>query len=377
MPDTQTIAFDARLFTADPTGIGRWTRGILPALLDIAPDRRFVAFGPAEEIMSVLGDRENLSVVDTRPSRNLIWQHLTLPRLLASSQASVFVSVWNLITAPRFEGRQIAWLHDLIPFRATTFGFRRTYRWKTQLNLALARRKASELVVVSQFTREDTIQTLGIAPERVRVIHPGIDTVLFKPATDEQRADVRRRYNLPERYLLAVGGGEPRKNLGLLVESWQLVDPEVREGCVLALAGGSFRGRGVLDGVPDEDRRGIVALGRVPDADLPSLLSGASVFLYPSLAEGFGLPPLEAMGCGTPVIASQVTSIPEATGEAAVLVEPEPEVFAEQIELLLGDAELKEDLIRRGLEHAGRYTWSHAADKLLALLDEQDRGRGL
>ncbi len=358
------------MFTADPTGIGRWTTGLLPALLDAAPDRRFVALGPAPEIEAALGSRPNLRLLHTAPRRHLLWQYCTLPGLLREARADVFLSVWNLVTAPRFRGRQLAWLHDLIPFRATEFGFKRTYRWKTKLNLALARRKASELVVVSHFTREDTIRTLELPAETVRVVHPGIDSDIFSPAATDEVARIRARYDLPERFLLAVGGAEPRKNLGLLIESWKAVRPELREGAVLALAGGNFRGRGLLDDLPDAASQGLIALGRVPDADLPVLLSGATLFLYPSLAEGFGLPPLEAMGCGTPVIASNSTSIPEATGDAALLVDPEPRAFANEIERVLGDPALADSLAQKGRAQVARYTWAHAAKKVLALLDQ-------
>lgn len=350
---------------------------MLPALLDAAPDRRIIALGPEPQIAAALPERENLEILHTAPRRNLLWQFTTLPGLLRQARADVFLSVWNLVCTWRYAGRQLAWLHDLIPFRATRYGFRSTYRWKTQFNLWVTRRKATDLVVVSHFTREDTIRTLGLAPERVQVVHPGIEGSVFRPPAPEAVAAARERYGLPERFLMAVGGGEPRKNLGLLIESWQAVRPEVREGVVLALAGGAFRGRGVLDEVPESARQGIVALGRVPDEDLPVLYGGAALFLYPSLAEGFGMPPLEAMGCGTPVIASDSTSIPEATGDAALLVSPEPAAFALQIERVLTDEALATDLVRRGSEQVARYTWAIAAEKVLGLLDQPVARPGL
>jgi alpha-1,3-rhamnosyl/mannosyltransferase len=138
---------------------------------------------------------------------------------------------------------------------------------------------------------------------------------------------------------------------------------------VLALAGSPFRGQHILDGVTTAAAAGIVDLGRLPDEDVAPLLGGATLFLYPSLAEGFGLPPLEAMACGTAVIAANTTSIPEAVAGAARLADPTPEAFAAAIAELLADDVRRADWVERGVRRVAHATWAHAAKQMSTLIE--------
>lgn len=373
MPRGYRVAFDARLFDAPPTGIGRWTRGLLGALLARQTPHRWIALGNAEAIRAEHGDHPQLELIDTRPRRMLIWQLLRLPGLLRRARAEVLFSPWNLCSALGFRGRQLLMLHDLIPFRAETHGFRPTYRWKTELLWRLARPRYERMIVVSRFTGDDARRTLGVPERKLAVIHPGVEGGQARSTTAAEQAAARGRYGLPERYVLALGGGEPRKNQRLAIEAWLQLTPEARAGHTLALAGSPFRGQRAIDAFPDAGAQAVVDVGRLPDDDLAPLLGAASLFVYPSLFEGFGLPPLEALACGTPALAVDATSLPEALGGAGALAAPTPEAFAAEIARLLGDPAARQQQLERAPAHLAQFTWDVAADKLLELLQRGPR----
>ena len=199
------------------------------------------------------------------------------------------------------------------------------FRWPHALYyrtmIARSARHAAAVIADSEATARDLQERLGIAPERISVVPLGVDPV-FRPVSPEAAESVRKQYNLPEQFLFFVGTHEPRKNLVRVVEAFGRIAHEIPHALVLAgrsgwkcgplhraIAASSVRGRILLPGF-------------VPRAHLPALLTAAAGFVWPSLYEGFGLPPLEAMACGTPVLASRTSSIPEVVGDAGVLVDP-------------------------------------------------------
>jgi glycosyltransferase involved in cell wall biosynthesis len=205
------------------------------------------------------------------------------------------------------------------------------------------------------------------------VIPNGVDA-RFRPADADAILDLRRRMDLPARYVLCVGSLEPRKNLRRLLDAWRRL-PQSLSDTGLVLAGAEhavFRQAG-LDELPP----GVRLAGYVPDADLPTLYSGATAFVYPSLYEGFGLTILEAMACGTPVICSNATALPEVAGDAAITVDPlDAEAIAAAIERLVGDEALLARYRAMGLERAKQFSWDRTAaataDVLQAAANEDD-----
>ena len=237
--------------------------------------------------------------------------------------------------------------------------------------------RADYIVADSENTRNDVICLLDARPERVFVVPGGVDPV-FVPATQEEVAEARRRYRLDRPYVLTVGVIEPRKNLPRLIDAYARF--RVRTGLPhqLVIAGG----RGWLSeqtfrqaegcGFPGDVR----FTGYVPDPDLAALYTGAEVFAYPSLYEGFGLPVLEAMACGTAVVCSNSSSLPEFATDAALMVSPtDPDAIADALETACCDTRLREELTEKGRKRASIYSWNRSAQKLLEIYERVGRAR--
>ncbi|MEX0755760.1 MAG: glycosyltransferase family 1 protein [Actinomycetota bacterium] len=237
-------------------------------------------------------------------------------------------------------------------------------RWRRRFRRWLD--DAARILVPSEATRRDLIALYGVDPERVDTVHHGVDADAFRPAPDRAVAEVRRRYGIDGPYLFFVGGIEPRKNLTTLVRSFA----GLGEGPSLVIAGGPVRWfpkaaadlEAEIAALPPAVRERIVRTGYVSDADRLALLTGATAFAYPSRYEGFGMPVLEAMACGIPVLTSEVSSLPEVAGDAALLVDPDDvEGLAAAMRQLLDDADLAERLSASGLVRAAEFTWMRTA----------------
>jgi glycosyltransferase involved in cell wall biosynthesis len=235
-------------------------------------------------------------------------------------------------------------IHDLVPLRFPDWTTRRT-RSMHGAKYRNAARTCDVIFANSRFTADDVRERLGVDAGRLRVAPPGVDPV-FRP--DGERADLGRPY------VLTAATLEPRKNLGTLVDAFRSLGGEH----ALAVAGGEGWGE-----QPDLGVEGVIRLGFVQDERLAALYRGASVFVYPSRFEGFGIPIVEAMASGLPVVASSHPSMDEACGDAAVRADPEsPEEIAAGIETALRE---RDELVRRGLEHAREFTWKRVGRTFL------------
>ncbi len=247
-----------------------------------------------------------------------------------------------------------------------------------RLSTAWSARAAAHLIAVSEATRSDLVRALHVPPAKIAVIHHGVDE-RFRLVTDPAALGaIRERYGLVGPYVLYVGTLRPRKNLVRLVEAFARLS--IGEGRLwLVLAG---RKGGLTDetlaavkrlGLTDR----VLFTGYVPDEDAPLLMAGARLFVLPSLYEGFGLPVLEAMACGVPVVCANVASLPEVAGDAALLVDPtDVAALAEAMRQALTDTDLRRDLIARGFRQAARFSWDRCAAETLAVLHWVGRGAG-
>jgi glycosyltransferase involved in cell wall biosynthesis len=284
-----------------------------------------------------------------------LWSQLELPRHARSGV------LWSPANAgPIYHARHVVTIHDASVLDHPEWFSARFAAWYRFLLPRLAK-NAVRILTVSEFSRKRLVETLAMDPERVSVVPNGVDTRFATVPSDAAEA-VQKRLGLPRDYVLALGSLEPRKNIGRLLNAWALLllRKEIDEDVHLVIAGGKsslFRDAG-LPAMPDR----VVLTGYVTDEDLPALYSRAIAFVYPSLYEGFGLPPLEAMACGVPVVASGSTSVPEVTDNAALLVDPhETEAIAEGLRSVLGDADLRASLRAAGLERVKVFSWDNSA----------------
>ena len=363
------IAIDYTPALTQGGGIGRYTRELIGALarLDDQTDYRLFAAGQAGDPPAPPGP--NFSWKQARLNSEWlarVWHRARLPLPIEWWTGPI-----DVLHAPDFtlppthkDTRTLLTVHDLSFVRApeTAAPSLRAY-----LNRVVPRsvRRADHVLADSEATRQDLIALYGTAPDKISVLYSGVDA-RFAPVEDSAvlRA-VRTRYGIGEgAFLFSVGTVQPRKNYGRLAEALHRLDhPDL----TLVIAGG----KGWLD---DALYRQIDALGlgdRVKfigfanDEDLPALYSAAAAFVYPALYEGFGLPPLEAMACGAPVVTSNVSSLPEVAGEAALLIDPlDVDALAQALERVLTDDTLRREMIREGRAQAAHFTWKTAAQQL-------------
>ena len=294
----------------------------------------------------------------SRAAARVLWEQLVQPWALHRIGA-------HLVHGPAFIGPLVTpcpvvvTIHDLSFIRFPTL-FRPANRLYLTVLTHLSARRARRLIAVSAHAAAEATQLLGVPPERIDVVYHGVDPA-FRLLPADEVAAFRQRRGLPERFVLCVGTLEPRKNQTRLVEAFARIhDSQVK----LVLVGGKgwlydeLFARVETLGLSKE----IIFPGYVMNDELPLWYNASTVLAYPSLYEGFGLPVLEAQACGTPVLTSNVSSLPEAAGDAALLVDPyDVEALAAGLNRLLTDEPLRHELRERGLTHARRFTWPHTA----------------
>jgi glycosyltransferase involved in cell wall biosynthesis len=287
-----------------------------------------------------------------------LWEQFYLPTQL---RQQLLWSPGN--TGPLGLSRQVLTLHDIASLDHPEWFERKFALWYALLLPSLIR-KVRAIITVSHFSKERILEATRVKPENVHVIHNGVDK-RFRPVDSHRLHHVKTKYDIVSPYLLFVGTLEPRKNLRMLFEAWESGS---FEGATLAVAGtsGSLFQKMRFDSMP----RGIRLLGRVEDDALPALYSGASGFVYPSIYEGFGLPPLEAMACGCPVAVSDIPAHREICGSAASYFDPFClEDMTAKLEWLLRlDCASRASVVNQGVRRAALYNWESAASETWRIL---------
>jgi glycosyltransferase involved in cell wall biosynthesis len=370
------IGIDGKVISSQAGGIGTSAFNVVQSCVREAaqhyPQLEFVIFtGPHTCLDGVQGPNwradERFGHIESSLLRLLYY----IPKGLRAQGIDVFHG-FDHIGVPLFAkvGRYVATVHDIIPLIRPQWVTRR-HRLVVTAAYHRLDRQADVVISPSETTKADIVRRLQINPERIAVIPWGCDE-RFQPKGDPDRcAAVQQKYRLPARYLLFVGTLEPRKNLTTLLHAYAMLRAEGRgDGLKLVVAGrmGWLYGDifAAVKALALEEE--VIFTGFVDDEDLPHLYREAQLFVFPSLYEGFGLPILEAMASGVPVVTSNTASLPEVAGDAAILVDPrDPKAVAEGIAQVLAEEQLREALTQKGLDRARRFTWQSVAQKTLAL----------
>ncbi|MCS6950351.1 MAG: glycosyltransferase family 4 protein [bacterium] len=368
------IGINVHLLSTTHTGIQHYIRALVPELVAQASAHEVVLYGEPSQLP--LPAQQGVRWVPaSRPLRSAIrrvlWEQTILPRLLRRGRVDVLFS--PAFVLPRWwKGVGVVTVHDL-NFEVspqTIHPFRRAYlrrmtRWSVQ--------RAKRVIAISGATASDILRLYGMPSEKVVVIPYGLDAMFNPHHARALEPAVRQRYALPARFLLFVGTLEPRKNLPRLLEAFALAQQQA-ELPPLVLAGAPGwqhqKIRALAQRLNIEER--VVFAGYIPREHLPGVYAAATALLYPSLYEGFGLPPLEAMGCGTPVLASNTSALPEVVGDGGLLVNPlHVSEIAEGILRLALEEELRQQLAERGIARARRFRWDEAARRTLEAIAAQ------
>ncbi len=339
------IIVNSRILKRPTTGVQRYTREIIRRW----PEGSFRTVEPE-------GDPVGM--------RAHAWEQMVLPR-----------RVRGLLWSPSNSGplaveRQVLTIHDLVFFDMPETLSRRNAQWYQILLRRLVGR-VRRIIAVSDFTKSRILAHFPIDPERIAVIHNGVDPS-FQPQPEAEIARVRQRLNVPEgRYVLSLCSLQPRKNLRRVLSAWRALEDSIDPDVTLVVTGmqGELRHYGETD-LGTLPKR-IHFTGHVDDADLPGLVGGALALVYVPLYEGFGLPPLEAMASGVPVVVSENTSLDEVVGDAGLAVDPHSdEAVAEALRMLIENESERARLAQAGLARARAFTWDRASAQTLDVLKQ-------
>jgi len=363
------IVLDVRATTAHFPGVARATLGLLQGLCSVAHPHEIIALTEAGVAPTRDADYSQVAYVATQAGPLSAQQQWALPLLARRLRPDVWHAPYYIrpfIGVPRPIVTVFDLIGHIVPDALPSLRARLLF----ELTLRLSVRRAVHIITSSQATRRDLIDVLRLDPSTITVVPLAADD-RFAPQSTTQEATVRERYGLNKRYLLYLGSNKPHKNIALLVRAFARLDTDVS----LVIAGRwdeRYNEPKQLVHTLDLNQR-VRFIHDIADADVPALLSGALAFVFPSRYEGFGLPPLEAMACGTPVIATATSSLPEVVGDAGVLVKPEAVALRNAMQMVLGDAALRQQLRQKGLTRAAQFSWRSTAEQTLVVYERVAR----
>lgn len=360
------IGIDVQTTKGQPTGFGFYVVNLVKALKKVADSDSLVTYSPAEDI-------------DLSTPQRWWWDQVTLPAMARKSKLDVFHQ--PAFSVPVFyKGCCVVTIHDVISMlRGDIPFFSRQYYAKW---MPYSYKFADHIITISDHSKRDIIKYLGISEKKITVIYEAVDETYSEKISQGQIDTVLKKYHINGPYILNIGTINPRKNLEFLVRVFAEV--KHRTGCEhkLVLTGKKGWHYNQLFQLVGDLHLGddVIFTGYVNESDKPAFYHGATIFVFPSLYEGFGLPPLEAMTCGVPTISSNVSSLPEVIGDGGISLPPTDEAaWVEAITRLLKDKKEREKMVELGHIQAAKFSWEKCAKETLAVyhsvLDEKLKSR--
>ena len=363
------VAIDFQPVLGQRTGVGHYAYYLAKYLPRLSPSDEFVglAFGRGcRDFDGLQSSNFHLRRVGLIPRRamSFLWKTVGWPPADAFTGPVDLFHFPSFVARPLRSARAVVTIHDLAFKRMPELSERKNVMF-LERHIPRTLEHVRLVLADSEFTARELVDLYGYPEERIRVTYLGVGEH-FQPRPVPETDDIRRRHSLPGRFILCVATVEPRKNIGTLIEAYALLCREAADCPKLVLVGGEGWGGepARIERLIDRLRLQGTVVWRdyISHEELPALYSAACLFVFPSLYEGFGLPPLEAMACGTPVVCSGAPSLPEVVGDAALLVPPrDAECMAGAMRKLLDDDVLRRELIQKGLDRAKRFTWTETA----------------
>lgn len=363
------IAIDSRSATLHAgSGIGTYTKNLVLNLLNINSSDRLNVIWTGELPSNIKKDNADIFLISGRHGE--FFEKFYLPNLLNKNNIDLYHIPQNGIGFP-FDSsiNTIVTIHDLIPYiMPETVGKGYLKRFLRDMPYIIS--QAAGIITVSEYSKKDILRFFPEFPEEKIFVTPLAANTTFKPLDKNLcKKHIKDNFKVEDPFILYVGGFSKRKNVKELILAFKHVKPSLNKNYKLIIAG-SLRDEGISlknfvesEGLSDS----IVFTGFIEDSFLPTLYNAADTFVYPSLYEGFGLPPLEAMSCKTPVITSNLTSIPEVTSDAAILINPHNiDELSSALVTLLNNDSLKQNLAEKGYKRSQNFTWNNTAEKTFA-----------
>ena len=373
------IVIDIQTVIGKKTGVGKYTESLVKALSHLS--------SPYEFILFYFNFRSRFNGLDITSSNfknkgvklpgrvfSFLWKKTNAPPFDRLSGAAELFHFPNFILRPVKSGKTIVTIHDL--------AFKRFPQYIEKKNLAFLNNhipktlaKADRIIAVSEFTKEELLKFYSVPEKKIRVIHEGVNETFRRIEDKEELTKVKNKYRLPEKFFLWVGTLEPRKNISVLLDAFSEFKKKNKSNCKLVMVGKrGWNYHGFMEKkkkmIMGDD---VILTKYVSDDDLPTIYNLAEAFIFPSIYEGFGLPPLEAMASGLPVITTPALN--EVVGEAVLKVsEQNIEEITQAMKNILENEDLRKDLVQKGFKRIEQFSWDKAARETLALYEETMKG---
>ncbi len=369
------IAIDVRKI--HDFGVGTYVRNLLRQLARLDCQTEYVLLCRQEDSAAVADLGENFRTVVENAGNYSLAEQFSVPYHLRRAGVTLFHAP-HYVLPPLIPCRSIVTIHDCIHLMFPQYLPNRFAHAYARASFWSATQRASRVLTVSEASKRDILRFFKIPEDRVAVIYNAIDERFHVPPPEEEMVRVRERYQLNDRFVMYAGNVKPHKNLERLIDAFMLLRQDGLQDVKLLITGNQISKYATLRRAVHRYNlhKHVRFLGFLPDQTLAVLYRLADVFVFPSLYEGFGLPPLEAMASGTPVVTSNVSSLPEVVGDAAILINPyDPESLADGIRRVLTDDALRADLKTRGLARAREFSWEESVTRIRQIYCEVGQER--
>jgi len=374
------IGIDVRTMTSNMTGIGKFLNGILGSLLEIDKSNQYIFYYCDGSIEGKFKNNDNIKLRKIKPifKKNLkyslskvLWEQVQFPFIANHDHLDILFSPYfdfPLI----YNKKSIVTIHDIsiLLFPENHSARFRIYFYNLLKCMA---KKATKIITVSNNSKKDICNYLNVPEKKIEVIYGAVNKYFYSKSDNEYNQNIQKKYGIKNKLILYSGGMAVRKNLEVLIEAFARLQDNIEEKYDLVLTGKKNIVTNQLSNLARElgVKENVIFTGYISEKELSSLYCSAELMVYPSLYEGFGLPITEAMICGTPIVCSNISSLPEIVGDAAILVDAQDCIqLSNAIIEVLSNKILKSELSKKGIARVKKFSWKKSAKKLLSVLEE-------